>query len=160
MTQYLRKAGTIRRTKHAVKAQLAGCFRQLDKKPSRLTRTTYHQSLGKRSPAQTPCKISGQARLSLSRRVNVNPLKKPEEIHMSEGFTHRVKHSSFPFHCPGSLHRKGREKSKRLFTSMRKGQQNRDLGTTNGFLTHVSWAAGIHQRRRSGGKQWKEEGKV
>ncbi|KAI5311863.1 hypothetical protein L3X38_041036 [Prunus dulcis] len=79
---------------------------------------------------------------------------------MSEGFTHRVKHSSFPFHCPGSLHRKGREKSKRLFTSMRKGQQNRDLGTTNGFLTHVSWAAGIHQRRRSGGKQWKEEGKA
>ncbi|KAI5342275.1 hypothetical protein L3X38_010150 [Prunus dulcis] len=42
---------------------------------------------------------------------------------------------------------------------MKKGQQNRDLGTTNGFLTHMSWADGIHQRRRSRGKQWKEEGK-
>ena len=78
---------------------------------------------------------------------------------MSKGFTRRVKHSSFPFHCPGSLHRKGREKSRRLFTSLRRGQQDRNLGTTNGFLTHMSWADGIHQRGRSGGKQWKEGGK-
>ncbi|KAI5342568.1 hypothetical protein L3X38_010443 [Prunus dulcis] len=78
---------------------------------------------------------------------------------MSKGFTRRVKHSSFPFHCPGSLHRKDREKSRRLFTSLRRGQQDRNLGTTNGFLTHMSWADGIHQRGRSGGKQWKEGGK-
>ncbi|KAI5342078.1 hypothetical protein L3X38_009953 [Prunus dulcis] len=78
---------------------------------------------------------------------------------MSKGFTRRVKRSSFPFHCPGSLHSKGREKSRRLFTSLRRGQQDRNLGTTNGFLTHMSWADGIHQRGRSGGKQWKEGGK-
>ncbi|KAI5313151.1 hypothetical protein L3X38_042325 [Prunus dulcis] len=41
---------------------------------------------------------------------------------------------------------------------MKKGQQNQDLGTANGFLTHMSWADRIHQRRRSGEKQWKEGG--
>ncbi|KAI5316543.1 hypothetical protein L3X38_036250 [Prunus dulcis] len=41
---------------------------------------------------------------------------------------------------------------------MRKGQQNRDLGASNGFLTHMSWADRIHQRRRSREKQWKEGG--
>ncbi|KAI5340458.1 hypothetical protein L3X38_019732 [Prunus dulcis] len=92
-------------------------------------------------------------------RVNGDPLKKPEEIHKSKGFTRRVKHSSFPFHCPGSLHRKRREKSRRLFTSLRRGQQDRNLETTNGFLTHMSWADGIHKRGRSGGKQWKDGGK-
>ncbi|KAI5340559.1 hypothetical protein L3X38_019833 [Prunus dulcis] len=93
-------------------------------------------------------------------RGNGDPLKKPEEIHRSKGFTRRVKHSSFPFHCPGSLHRKRREKSRRLFTSLRRGQQDRNLETTNGFLTHMSWADGIHQEDEVGENNGKREGSM